>query len=797
MIRALFNDGWEYTEGSPFFGMLRAPTQPITVPHDASIGKARHPDHPSGAGGAYAWNGTVTYRKRFYAPPAWQGQSVQLEFEGVMMHAEVFINGNLVALHPYGYTGFLINLTPHLRDGADNEVVVTANNSAQPNSRWYTGTGLYRHVWLRTGGAFHIPPWGIFVTTPTVDPGSSTVVVATEIANTTSTPTAVVLRTTMTDPAGAAVAQAEAPISIAAGTTVTTSQTLTVAGAQLWSMDSPHLYTLLSEVLVDGVAVDRETTTFGIRSIEVDPVAGFRLNGVPMKLKGGCVHHDHGILGAAAHNRAEERKIELMKSAGFNALRSAHNPPSPGLLDACDRLGMVVIDESFDVWRVGKSINDYHLYFEEWWQRDTEAMVRRDRNHPSVIMWSIGNEIVECAGKSDGDAWSRRQADLVRSLDPTRPVTQGMRMLFEEFFSQMAEAGAEVSLDTMGIMPEPNPNADPWGDRTEKFVAPLDIVGYNYMTERYDYDRERFPDRVICATETWPRYAFVSWEAALQSSAVIGDFVWTAVDYLGESGIGQVAIGEPLRGFHAAYPYHLANCGDFDICGFKRPQSFFRDILWGIRTAPYLAVLDPRHTGKRLRFSAWGWEPVIESWTFPGQEGKATRVDVYSADEEVELRLNGAVVDRKPAGAAQQNKVSFEVAYAPGTLEAVGYRSGRETGRTTLTTAGAPAALRLTPDRTSIGAAAGDLSYVTVEVVDAAGAVVRHATNQVMLNVTGAGELIAIGTANPVSEELYVETQRAAYEGRLMAVVRSTGQAGAISIQATAQGLALAEVVLT
>jgi len=792
MIKQAFDAGWEYTEGGTFFGMLLAQTQPITLPHDASIGKARSADHPSGPGGAYAWNGVVSYCKRFHAPIEWQGQRVQLEFEGVMMHAEVTVNGQLVALHPYGYTSFLVDLTPYLQYGAHNEVLVTANNSAQPNSRWYTGTGLYRHVWLRQGGVLHIPPWGVFVTTPEIDPAASTAAVATELTNTSDAPATAVLRSTIRTSSGATVAQDETTLDLAAHTTLTASQQLPVADAQLWSVDTPHLYTLNSEVLLDGAVVDRETTRFGIRSIAVDPANGFRLNGVPMKLKGGNVHHDHGLLGAASYDRAEERKVELMKSAGFNALRCAHNPPAPALLDACDRLGMLVIDESFDIWRMGKSTNDYHLYFEQWWQRDTEAMVKRDRNHPSVIMWSIGNEIVESTGRSDGDAWSRKQADYVRALDPIRLVTQALPILFDEVLPLMAQDG-DAMFAAMVNAPTPTPDNDRWGMLTEAFAAPLDVAGYNYLTHRYDYDSDWFPARVMCGTESWPHQAFAVWEATTRRPAVIGDFVWTAVDYPGESGIARVAIDPPLAGFSAPYPYHLANCGDFDICGFKRPQSYYRDIMWGVRTAPYIGVLDPQLSGKTIRFSPWGWEPVLDSWTYPGWEGKPTRVDVYSADEEVELLINGMSAGRKPAGAAQQNKATFEVTYQPGTLVAVGFTGGAEQGRTELTTAGPPVALRLTPDQTTIGAAAGNLSYVTAEIVDEHGAIVTHATDEVSFEITGPGELLAVGTANPVSRESYVGTQRRAFQGRLMVVVRSSGQGGAIRLTATANGLATAE----
>jgi beta-galactosidase len=458
------------------------------------------------------------------------------------------------------------------------------------------------------------------------------------------------------------------------------------------------------------------------------------------------------------------------------------------MLDACDRLGMLVIDETFDCWRMGKTANDYHLFFEDWWQRDTEALVKRDRNHPSIVMWSIGNEVAERTGVSDGYAWCRKQADLVRALDGTRFVTSALPALFEGMAPPASEEDAEQVFDFLNRAPK-DPQTDPWGTRTAEFLASLDVAGYNYLSRRYDADGQTYAGRVICGTETWPHQGFDSWDATIRQPYVIGDFVWTALDYLGESGIGKVHVDEPMV-FSAQYPYHLANCGDFDICGFKRPQSYYRDILWGVRKEPYIAVLDPQLVGKAIRFNPWGWEPVIDSWTFPGWEGKPTVVEVYCADEEVELLINGVSAGRKPTGAANQNKAAFEVTYEPGTITAVGYAGGRETGRTALATAGEPAALRLTPDRTSLGRAYGDLTYVTVEVVDRDGLVVKHAAHDVTLEVTGAGELAAVGTANPVSKELYVGSQRKAFQGRLMAVVRSTGQAGEICLKAAADGLA-------
>jgi beta-galactosidase len=780
------------------------------LPHDLSITKPRSAAYPTAGGGGYAWSGVVNYRKRFEAPESWRGQSVQLEFEGVYMNAEVSLNNHLLALHPYGYTSFIVNLTPHLKLGEENTLSVTVNNSAQPNSRWYSGTGIYRHVWLRTGSSAHILPWGVFITTPLADPLASTVQVATELAGMARI-SGGELRTSILDASGAPVAQVETPLREvrrrgprqrgARGRGAAISQTLLVKDARLWSVDDPYLYTLLSELLVDGKVTDTERTTFGIRSFSMDAEHGFRLNGVPMKLKGGCVHHDNGLLGAASFDRAEERKIELMKASGYNAIRCAHNPPAPAMLDACDRLGMLVIDETFDCWRMGKNPNDYHLYFEDWWQRDTESMVRRDRNHPSIILWSIGNEVPERTGVSNGAAWARRQADFIRTLDPTRPVTSALPALFEEMFSdptKMAEFFADMQsmFDAERLRPT-DPATDRWGNLTEDFCTALDMVGYNYLYPRYEFDGQRFPGRVMAGTETFPLEAYAYWKETERFPYVIGDFVWTSIDYLGESGIGKVTFEEGDLPFGARFPYHLANCGDIDICGFKRPQSYFRDILWGVRTVPYIAVLDPQHFGKKASYNQWGWEPVQECWDFPGQEGKPTRVDVYSDADEVELLVSGVSAGRKPAGAAVKNLTSFDVTYQPGTLEAVAFRGGKESGRFSLQTPGAPAFLRLSADRTEISAAYGDLAYVTVRVVDRGGNRVAHAEHEITLEVTGAGELLAIGTANPLSEELYVGDKRHAWQGRLMAVVRSTGQPGEITLKASAEGLSPGEIKLT
>ena len=463
MKKQNFDFGWEFTEASGFAAMFNPHAwQPVILPHDAMIGKPRAASNPSGSQGAYFPGGVANYRKKFLVPDEWRGQSVQLEFEGVYMNAEVSVNNHLIQSQPYGYSSFIVDLTPYLKYGEENTVGVVANNTAQPNSRWYSGTGIYRHVWLRTGGHIHIQPWGVFVTTPVVEPESGICViqVTTELANISGTDGAV-LRSTILDAQGIQVAKVEIPARLS-----TIQQTLLVKNAKLWSIDQPNLYSLLSELLLGGIVVDTEKTTFGIRSITVDAAYGLRINGVPLKMKGGCIHHDNGPLGAASYDRAEERKIELLKSAGYNALRTAHNPPSPGLLDACDRLGFLVIDETFDAWTSPKVPNDYHLYFKEWWQRDTEAVVRRDRNHPSVILWSIGNEIFEALGDPAAVEWSRRQADYIRSLDSTRFVTSG---IMQNFLEDIANHDIEASFK---LKPAPaDPEKDSWGRLDPRFCS--------------------------------------------------------------------------------------------------------------------------------------------------------------------------------------------------------------------------------------------------------------------------------------------------------------------------------------
>ncbi len=774
----LFSFGADH--GLPF--VPKAKGIAVDLPHDFSIIQERNPKLPDGDSIGFFPGGVATYEKTISVPKMLKGKRLLLEFEGVYMNAAVFLNDSLVTRQPYGYTTFHCDVTPHAQYGQENRISVVVNNGTQPNSRWYSGSGIYRHVWLHVLDSVCIAPWGVFATTPTVSPELGTVSVRTIVENRGLESAEIEVRSTLMDASGKKVAAEIEKSSVSSNSSVVVFQELMVDLPNLWGVESPYLYSLTSEVIQNNDTVDHVSTSIGIRSISFDAKNGFRLNGIPMKLRGGCVHADNGPLGAACYDRAEERKVELLKASGFNAVRCVHNPPSPTFLDVCDRLGMLVIDEAFDCWREGKTDNDYSLYFDDWWQRDLAAMIRRDRNHPSVIMWSIGNEIREIKGTSDGFDWARRLADSLRNLDDSRAVTSAL----QEFYLLDDFSGSGFDF----AVPEKI-----WNEHSSRFGKALDVVGINYGRFHYDMDGKNFPDRVIVGCESYPQLAFDYWSDVKRLPYVIGDFVWTAWDYLGEAGLGRVIYG-PQDGFLGKYPWLHSNCGDIDICGFKRPQSFYRDCVWGHADAPFLAVYDPGHHTETPNITLWGWPDVAASWTWPGHEGKPTIVDVYSTDNEVELILNGRSLGRKPAGEANRYIASFEVVYEPGELVAVGYRNGMESSRSSLKTAGAPASIRLTPDRDVIEAAYGDLSYVTVEMVDADGILVPNGDHNIHFVIKGPGTLLAVGSSDPKTEETYTGNRRRLYNGRALVVIRSDGEEGDIELKAETEGISVSKLVI-
>ncbi|WP_406437672.1 DUF4982 domain-containing protein [Streptomyces sp. NBC_01613] len=818
MIRTSFNDGWQTRpKVNPFAELSGAkiPFRPVTLPHDAMIERERAASGREvtmeGGAGAYFPGGTYEYRKTFSVPEEHRGKRILFEFEGVHRDAVVFINGDYAGQRPYGYSQFLIDADRFLRFGQDNEIRVEARTHR--DSRWYTGAGIYRDTWMLIGDVVRIAPDGVRVTTPDIDGERAVVEVVTQVENDSIAVRTVDVVTEIRDAGRSVVASDVSKVTVLPGEPATVRQRLYARAPLLWSTDTPTLYAA-TVTLKD---LDVETVTFGIRSLSLDPERGLRINGETVKLRGACVHHDNGVLGAATFARAEERRVQLLKDAGFNAIRMSHNPMSKAMLDACDRLGMLVVDESFDVWTSGKSEFDYSLSFPEWWERDIEAMVAKDFNHPSVIMYSIGNEIPE-TGSPLGAAWGRKLAEKVRSLDHTRYVTNavnGMLAVMSELGNlsrqsqdkteQAAGAGEKEDKGINTLMADAGDMMNAISasglvtEKTAESFAVLDVAGMNYAEARYALDRDLFPHRIILGTETFPTRIDGNWRLVEQHGHVIGDFTWTGWDYLGEVGIGrpQYLLPDTPRPSHTApYPYLVAGCGDLDITGHRRPASYYREIVFGLRAEPYLAVRRPQHHGETWAGTPWAWSDTVASWTWPGFEDEPITIEVYSDTEEVELLLNGRSLGRRPVGEDHRFRTEFETTYAPGELLAIAYRDGSETGRTALRSATGPVGLRAEADRPVITTNGGDLAFVTLTLTDPHGTLHTAADRPVRLEVSGVGVLLGFGSADPSTEERFDATERRTYEGRALAVLRPTGP-GKIHLIATAPESDPAEAVIT
>ena len=710
---------------------------------------------PGGRHTGYVLGGVGWYRKQFRPAAADRGKSVSIRFDGVYMDSDVWINGHALGNHPYGYTSFTYDLTPFLNPTGQNVLAVRVRNLGK-NSRWYSGSGIYRHVWVTVAAPLHVATYGVFVTTPDVTDKQAAVRIATTLDNALQNEATVQVRATILGPKGNVVAASDSPVvTLKPGESATTEPMTVVKNPRRWSVDDPALYTAVIEVIENGEVMDSVRVAFGIRTFSFDARLGFQLNGQSLKMKGACIHHDNGPLGAVTIDRAEVRRVEIMKANGFNAIRTAHNPPSPVFLDACDRLGVLVMDESFDQWQLQKNPEDYHRFFDDWWQRDTRSMVLRDRNHPSIVIWSIGNEIMEYIQPS-GAELSKMQADYVRQLDPTRPVTSAIGGMRDE--------------------------ADP-------FLAPLDVAGYNYAYSLYARDHGRHPTRVILATESWPLFAFEQWMGVLDNAHVAGDFVWTGLDYFGECGIGFHDLDGNIN--PERWPFHGCDCGDIDVCGFKKPPSYYRDVLWG-RSALEMAVHVPLPEGKKEWLNPWGWPDEERSWTWPANVGKPMQVSVYSTAQQVRLTLNGKDLGTKAVSRETKFTATFDVPYEPGELRAEALTGGKVVARQSLRTAGAPAKLRLIADRPRIRADRNDLAFVTVEVLDRNGLVVPNAALTVNFRLTGPGELAAVGNGDPKFIGSFQQPHCMPHRGRCLAIVRPKGKPGAIEFRAQAKGLTLA-----
>ena len=740
----LFDFGWQFTHNGT--------TQTVDLPHDWDIFEGPNSGQgTTGTGGGWFEAGKGEYRKEFRVESLeLRDKLVKLHFEGVYQKAEVYVNGQRAGQHHYGYTPFTVDVTPYINKDKKqaNEVVVKVDNSQQPNCRWYSGSGIYRHVWLETMPALHIAENGVFVTTPEVSADKARVQVDVTVQNESQTDRN----------ATVVVGSAQLMVAVKAGESKTVTTTLFVNNPRLWSPESPTLYEAKVELKEAGNVIDNATARYGIRSFSFDAENGFVLNGKKVLINGACVHHDDGVLGAMAFDDAEIRKVRQMKEAGFNLIRTSHNPTTRAFLDACDSIGMLVIDEAFDGWRTQKNPYDYSTVIDSCFRQDIHAMVLRDRNHPSVISWSIGNEVIE--RKDIRVVYTARQMKkAIHELDTTRPVTEALCAWDRDW--EIYDPHAEV----------------------------LDVVGYNYMIFKHASDHERDPKRVIWQTESYPRDAFRNWAVSYDFPYVVGDIVWTGLDYLGESGIGRNYYKGEREGeswIEGGQPeWHGAPCGDVDITGWRKPISHYREMLWNLTPNPspkgegsiYLCAKEPNGYHGEIKTTMWSVWPTWESWTWPSWEGKPVEVEVYTHQPEVKLYLNDQLIGTKQVSRDTEFKAVFSVPYKAGTLRA---EAGGES--VTMKTAGEPARLRLTPDRTVMTADGQSLTFVTVEVLDKQGTLVPEAAIDCEATVKGAGKLLAFASADLKDTEPYTSSHVKTWKGRALLVVRSTQKGGSVNV---------------
>ena len=746
--RVLFDAGWQFTQNGK--------TVTVDLPHDWDIYAG--PDAKSGAtgtGGGWYPGGKGEYRKTFKTP---DGEVVRLHFEGVYQKAEVFINGQKAGQHAYGYTPFTIDITPYLHQDTPNEVLVKVDNSEQPNCRWYSGSGIYRHVWLITSPALHIAENGVYISTPMVNDDEATVQVEVTVENASDVERSATVM----------VGAESMPITVPAKGSETDTLTFNIRNPRLWSPDTPILYEVRAMLKEQGKMVDSQLTRFGVRHIYCDSRYGFQLNYMPLLINGACVHHDDGILGAMAFDAAEIRKVRLMKDAGFNLIRTSHNPPSRAFLDACDSIGMLVIDEAFDGWRQAKTPYDYSTLIDSCYREDIHAMVRRDRNHPSIICWSIGNEVME---RKDIRVvtTARKMKDAIKDYCCERPVTEALCSWDSDW--EIYDPHAEV----------------------------LDIAGYNYMLHKHASDHERDPLRVILQTESFPRDAWRNWQTVEDYSYVIGDIVWTGLDYLGESGIGRYYYDGDTPGEHyveGGQPeWHGAYCGDVDITGWRKPISHYRELLWNRDTAPalYMAVKEPDGYYGTIRETAWSVWPTWESWTWNGWEGKPVEVEVYTSLPSVRLYLNDRLVGEQQSA---ECKAVFTLPYQPGTLRAEGVTEEGQPVSVSLSTAGEPCQIRLTADKSTFLADGQDLIYVTVEILDRNGLVCPDAAIPLTATVKGAGSLLSFASADLKDTSVYTDAHCTTWKGRALLAVRSSAKSGTVSLTVKGDGLSQSQLTL-
>ncbi len=801
----LFNSGWKFLRDSvqgaekPEFDDSSWMT--VDLPHDYSImnlpgedsqdkiGPFSKKSPGNGNSTGHVIGGTGWYRKSFVLDKADEGKTVIINFDGIYMESEVWVNGLKAGIHKNGYTPFWFDITALLNPSGKVDVIAVKVENNGRNSRWYSGSGIYRNVYLTLTQPVHVAEWGVKITTPQVKTTASVIYTEITIQNDKNQEANVETEVNIKDRNGRVVASSFSKVSVTGNATKSTGMQLEVKNPLLWSLEAPNLYTEEISLKMDKRVVDKYSQNFGIRSLEFSAYRGFLLNGESIKLKGGCVHHDNGFLGSAAYNRAEERKVEILKENGYNAVRCAHNPPSTAFLEACDRLGMLVIDEFTDMWEHYKNPQDYSRFFKEWWNKDLTDMIMRDRNHPSIIMWSIGNEVYELE-QDDRLRIGKELADRVKELDNTRAVTQSIT----DFFFP-----------------------DGWGN-TEQPFALLDICGYNYGQNRYEADHQKFPNRIMYASESYPMNVCDYWKSVEKYPWVIGEFVWTAIDYIGEVSIGSTSyvpgdhttIQTMPAGFKlprninifdlqvnrpSAWPSFVSGCGDIDITGERKPQKLYRDVIWD-NSKIEMAVHAPVPAGFAESVSMWGWPDEWPFWNWKGLEDKPLQVRVFTKASHVRLDLNGKIIGEKDLTVDDKFIAVFEVPYQPGEIKAIALEEGKEIASKVLKTPGELSAIRLIADRNQIKADRNDLAFIKIEIVDINGEVVPRDSISVQLFPEGKGQLVASGTADPKDMASVNKQQIKTYKGKAQAIIRPLNNVGIVKLRAESQGLKTGELII-
>ncbi|MBQ6384468.1 MAG: DUF4982 domain-containing protein [Clostridia bacterium] len=762
----------------------------VTLPHDAMIHEKRQADAPGGSGHAFFPGGIYQYEKTFTVEETQAGKPMLLHFEGAYRNTTVTVNGEEAGSCAYGYIPFTADITKLVHAG-ENTVSVRVDNSQLPNSRWYCGSGIYRPVWLLTAEEDHIAFEGVKVDTVSVEPAK--IRVRTEIAG--SGDIAVEIRNAQ----GKTVAEGQ-------GSDIT----LEIRNAQLWSAETPVLYTARVTLKKGGKPVDEETISFGIRQITWSN-KGLFINGQETLLRGGCIHHDSGILGAATYDESEYRRAKLLKEAGFNALRISHNPASRALLEACDKVGLYVMDETWDMWYNHKTLHDYATDFTANWKDDLTKLVNRDYNHPSVIMYSIGNEISEPATEK-GVQLAKEMVALLHQLDPGRAATGGINLMIitrsakgnaiykedgsgraDEKKQKNSSGMSSTMFNLMASMVGSGMNKAANGKKADEVTTPvldaLDIAGYNYASGRYRMEAKKHPNRIVVGSETFPQDIYKNWQMVKELPYLVGDFMWTAWDYLGECGIGAWSYTPDGRGFDKPYPWLLADTGAMDILGTPNAELFLAQCAWGLLDAPKIGVQPINHPGVKPAKSVWRGTNAVPSWSWQGCEGQKAVIEVYSDAAAVALELNGKRTKKqKPKG----GRTVFKLVYQPGTLTAVNYdEKGYAVSRSELKTAENPA-LAVCPEKKE--AKPGEILYVPVNVQDKRGIVESNGDRKVTVTAEG-GELLAFGSAAPRTEEAYDTGSFTTYYGRAIAVIRA--EAGKQIVITATDGKQQAQAVIS